>query len=198
MNNTNNKVPTTQPADNNELVNAETTDLSTLANLVNKNIDISNYVADNTIDNMRSFLLIYTRNQLSRVIKLTDALNKAEDKLIASIDTVKPQNVRTIINIVNTIQYSLNNSIDLIKQITSDENYLQIIVNNTKLISANISQNIHQDTISKIHDKDSRERVRNAIDDILYQLDKLDSNTDNISSDSNITTIDAEVSKPND
>lgn len=161
---------------NSELQVIEDDELSKSVSLVNDNQDLSNLINDNTIDNMKAFLVIYSKNQLSRVIKLNNALNKIEDKLINSIDLVNDRDVKNILNITYAIQKSLDNTISLIKQVTSDDSYLQVIIDNSNIVNNNLNilnSTDYSNSIAKIHNKDSRDKVRNALDEILSQINKI-------------------------
>lgn len=161
---------------NSELQVIEDDELSKSVSLVNDNQDLSNLINDNTIDNMKAFLVIYSKNQLSRVIKLNNALNKIEDKLINSIDLVNDRDIKNILNITYAIQKSLDNTISLIKQVTSDDSYLQVIIDNSNIVNNNLNilnSTDYSNSIAKIHNKDSRDKVRNALDEILSQINKI-------------------------
>ena len=95
-----------------DLLNA---DLKTVAKLAKKDIDITPALTANTADNMKAFLLVYTRSQLTRVVTLTNALSKLEDKLINDA-MVNPEywNPEALMATIRTLQSSLNQSINLI------------------------------------------------------------------------------------
>lgn len=152
-----------------DLVNA---DLKTIAKLAKKDIDITPALSANTADNMKAFLLVYSRSQLNRVVTLTNALGKLEDKLIQEA-TNNPEcwNPEVLMGIIRTLQNSLNNSINLIKQVTTDESYLNVIIQNTQVINNNLS---HYSVAAPIlANQDSRDKVRTAVSAILSKVEEL-------------------------
>ena len=120
--------------DDKKLVKA---DMRQLAKLCKNDIDITPALSANTVDNMKAFLVAYSRSQLNRVVTLTNSLNKLEDDLInqtleAGVDP------KLLISVIRTIHGSLDSALGLIKQVTSDESYLQVIINNTKITHVTI------------------------------------------------------------
>lgn len=152
-----------------DLLNA---DLKTVAKLAKKDIDITPALTANTADNMKAFLLVYTRSQLTRVVTLTNALSKLEDKLINDA-MVNPEywNPEALMATIRTLQSSLNQSINLIKQVTTDESYLNVIIQNTQVINNNLN---HYNVAAPIlANQDSRDKVRTAVSAILSKFEEL-------------------------
>lgn len=150
-------------------------DMRQLAKLCRDDIDITLALSTHTVDNMKAFLVAYSRSQLNRVVTLTNNLSKLEDDLISQ--TLKQEDVdpELIMSVIRTIQKSLDSALSLIKQVTSDESYLQVIINNTKIVQNNISQtNINNRTSYPILDnQDSRDKVRGALNTIFAKLNEL-------------------------
>lgn len=153
-----------------DLVNA---DLNTIARLAKKDIDITQALSVNTADNMKAFLLVYSRSQLSRVVKLTNALSKLEDNLIdqALTNPGCMYDPEMLMSIIRTIQNSLNQAISLIKQVTTDESYLNVIIQNTQIVNNNLNQ-IHVGA-PILDNQDSRDKVRTAVATILSKFEEL-------------------------
>lgn len=152
-----------------DLVNA---DLKTIAKLAKRDIDITPALSANTADNMKAFLLVYSRSQLNRVVTLTNALGKLEDKLIQEA-TTNPEcwNPEVLMGIIRTLQNSLNQSINLIKQVTTDESYLNVIIQNTQVINNNLSH--YSVSAPILANQDSRDKVRTAVSAILSKVEEL-------------------------
>ena len=150
-------------------------DMRQLAKLCRDDVDITSALSTHTVDNMKAFLVAYSRSQLNRVVTLTNSLSKLEDDLISQ--TLKQEDVdpELIMSVIRTIQKSLDSALSLIKQVTSDESYLQVIINNTKIVQNNISQtNINNRTSYPILDnQDSRDKVRTAVATILSKFEEL-------------------------
>lgn len=150
-------------------------DLGTIARLAKKDIDITAALTDKTVDNMKAFLIIYSRSQLNRVVKLTNSLNKMEDQLIEKAMAGQDIDMDALMSVIRVIQKSLDSALGLIKQVTTDESYLQVIVNNTKVVNNTLNQyNISTAaSIPVLANQDSREKVRSAIGAILNKVSEL-------------------------
>lgn len=145
-----------------------------IARMVGKEKDISGALTANTVDNMKSFLIVYARSQLNRVVKLTDALGNLEDKLIMSAMSSTDLDVDALMRIISTIQKSLSSSLDLVKQVTSDESYLNVIINNTEIVNNTINQVNVGNQIPVLKNQDSRDKVRGAVNKIMQQLELME------------------------
>lgn len=151
-------------------------DMRDLAKLCSKDVDITSALSDHTVDNMKAFLVAYSRSQLNRVVTLTNSLSKLEDQLIKQVISKDDIDPELIMAVIRTIQKSLDSAISLIKQVTTDESYLQVIINNTKLVQNNINQmNIaSQNNCPILDNQDSRDKVRGALNTIFAKLSEMD------------------------
>ena len=151
-------------------------DLKGIAKLAKRDIDITQALSANTADNMRAFLLVYSRSQLSRVVTLTNALGKLEDQLIVQA-TTNPEgynNPEALMAIIRTLQNSLNQSLNLIKQVTTDESYLNVIIQNTQVVNNTLNNyNVRAPIIAN---QDSRDKVRTAVSTILAKFEEIAAN----------------------
>jgi hypothetical protein len=172
-------------------------DVKELSKLVSKDVDITKVLSENTVDNMKAWLIVYSRSQLTRVVRLTDALNKLEDNILtrASCEDV---DLDQLCKLVTIIQKSLNSSLDLIKQVTTDESYLKVIINSTSVVNNNLAQynNISNASDTILKSKNSRDKVRSAITAILSKVDELETTT-GVASDLNEVIIDEKSSEDN-
>lgn len=151
-------------------------DLKGIAKLAKRDIDITQALSANTADNMKAFLLVYSRSQLSRVVTLTNALGKLEDQLIVQA-TTNPEcynNPEALMYIIKTLQNSLNQSLNLIKQVTTDESYLNVIIQNTQVVNNTLNNyNVRAPIIAN---QDSRDKVRTAVSTILAKFEEIAAN----------------------
>lgn len=151
-------------------------DLKGIAKLAKRDIDITQALSANTADNMKAFLLVYSRSQLSRVVTLTNALSKLEDQLISQA-TNNPEcynNPEALMAIIRTLQNSLNQSLSLIKQVTTDESYLNVIIQNTQVVNNTLNNyNVRAPIIAN---QDSRDKVRTAVSTILAKFEEIAAN----------------------
>lgn len=151
-------------------------DLRGIAKLAKRDIDITQALSANTADNMKAFLLVYSRSQLSRVVTLTNALSKLEDQLVSQA-TTNPEcynNPEALMAIIRTLQNSLNQSLSLIKQVTTDESYLNVIIQNTQVVNNTLNNyNVRAPIIAN---QDSRDKVRTAVSTILAKFEEIAAN----------------------
>lgn len=151
-------------------------DLKGIAKLAKRDIDITQALSANTADNMKAFLLVYSRSQLSRVVTLTNALSKLEGQLISQA-TTNPKcynNPEALMAIIRTLQNSLNQSLSLIKQVTTDESYLNVIIQNTQVVNNTLNNyNVRAPIIAN---QDSRDKVRTAVSTILAKFEEIAAN----------------------
>lgn len=152
------------------------TDLNQIARMAKKDIDITAALSDSTVDNMKAFLIIYSRSQLNRVVTLTNRLNQMEDMLISKATSGEEIDTDQLMSIIRVIQKSLDSALGLIKQVTTDESYLQVIVNNTRVVNNTLNQyNVSASaSIPALANQDSREKVRTAITTILGKVAELE------------------------
>lgn len=166
------------------------TDLSILASRVQNDVSIAQSVTPDTLDNMKLFLIVYSRSQVERIIKLTNRLQELEDRLLAKSDEVV--DIYDLMNIIKLIQGSLDRSIDAIKQITKNEEYMQVVINNANIINNQMNTysgiNSTRD-LSMRYNQDSRERVRSAMSKIIEVINQEES--EELAKANNI--VDAEV-----
>jgi hypothetical protein len=163
--------------------------MTNLATKAENDISIADSISDNTVDNMKLYLLAYARSNLQRIIFLTDKLNKMEDKLIERTMEDEYIDLSQLMSVINLIHKSVDRSVDLIKQVTNDESYLNIVINNAKIINNTIDNRISSvsDNYPILNDKSSRERVLQATTLILSQLSNIPEVNTNETIQQNIT-----------
>lgn len=153
-------------------------DMRELAKLCKADVDITPALSSHTVDNMKAFLVAYSRSQLNRVVTLTNTLSALEDQLTQQIIGKEDIDPEMIMAVIRTIQKSLDSAISLIKQVTTDETYLQVIINNTKIVQNNVNQmNVAHVNNPILANQDSRDKVRGALSTIFAKLNELPTNT---------------------
>ena len=123
------------------------------------------------INKTKLFLVAQAANELNRVIKLTNLLDKLEDKFIDTINNrleTNPDNLTLITSAMETITESLNRSNALITQVLKDDKLSSIIINTTNIITP-------EGKSGTLMNVDSRDAIRNAASFFLAQLQHLDS-----------------------
>ena len=155
----------------NDAVSTTSASMVNIENIVNdlsQGKDIHNLVDCNSVDNMKAFLLIYARSQVNRVMKLTSSLELMEDRLLDEyLTNSQKYDANTIMRIINTIQNSLTSAINLIKLVTGDDTFMQIIYNDNKTINTEI--NSVSSTID-ISSPESRDKLRTVTSILLKKI----------------------------
>lgn len=144
--------------------NSEKNNIKRLTNSYKEEADMLSELTENTISNMKNFLIMYSKNQLNKVIKLNNSLGKLEDELIKKALTSEELDITLLIRVVKVIQGSLDSSINMIKQISSDESYVDLINNSIE------SNNDIREKIPILQSQDSRDKVRSFIEEILENV----------------------------
>lgn len=144
--------------------------MTELADLLAQGEDITQYIPSNSVDNMRAFMISYIRSRVHRVIKTTQYLEDLEDRLYEQVmkHNMPPS---IIMNAIGTINSNLQATIAMMKNLTSDENYMNLIISQTNNIVQN--NNIHRES-KTVLDKESRGRVLELANSMLGSIDNLE------------------------
>lgn len=130
---------------------------------------------DKTRDQIRVFMVAQARRELERVITLTDAINKLEDKYIRAANGYldlynDPETGVTYIpQMLDTLSKSLARSNDLITKITGNKSLMEFVLQQQNNITIEGGSNPYSDI--DLTDSTSRERVRNFVESILQSPD---------------------------
>ena len=162
---------------NNEVAEVDkvtpTSTLEEVAEMAKNEISIANAVTSQTLDNLKIFQIVYSRSQLERVVKLTNRLQELEDRLLDRSEEVT--DLYNLMNIIKLIQGSLDRSLEAIKQITRNEEFLQVVIQNANIVNNQLNSytgiNSTRD-LAKIHNQDSRDKIRNAISSMIDLLNQ--------------------------
>lgn len=150
-------------------------DIAEVADDVYKGVDILDTINQSTSDNMKAFLLVYAKSQLNRVVKLTNKLSELEDKLIDESLNSDNISLKDLTNITRIIQKSLSSALGFIQQVTTDETYLSVVINNSEIINNTLNADINNSPL--INSQKSRDNIRLAVNEILAKVNTMSSNT---------------------
>ena len=138
------------------------------------------------VNKAKFFLVAQARNELNRVIKLTNFLDTLEarfmDTVTAKLDE-SPHNLQLITGAMEVITASLEHSNQLITQILKDEKLSSVIINTTNIITPDCAS-------ATIIDMDSRDAVRNWASSALARFSNLESTNEDV--------VDVDVKKESD
>lgn len=146
--------------------------------------DIS-YNSDELLDRSRIFLIAQAKHTLSRIIRLTNFLEKLESKFITAVDERledEPDNLSILTGSMETISKLLYDANNIVTQVLRDDK-LQLVINNISTTSV-ITPDGKSATII---DADSRDAVRNLASSLLSSLQAVDADD----------VIDVDVSEDN-
>jgi len=128
--------------------------------------DFSNLTSGSTSRQLKVFLLSLARNELLRVIRLTDTLNELEKAFIEEAIKNKDElNLGVMSDIMKAIATSLNRSTELIYKVMNDESIRLIIDNSTNIFNAPGSQ------VVVLEDSASREKVKKLAKDLIDHIE---------------------------
>jgi len=159
------------------IINEDELDKLSIDQILSKcenNEDMSNVPYDNIRNNAKIFLIYYAKSQLRRVIKLTDNLEKLEDKLIESATYVSDPEV--LMRIISTIQGSLSSAISLIDKVSTNDNYVKFVFNDNRKFINNIVGDSAINSVGQVSlNKESRNKIRELASDLLTHFEEVQS-----------------------
>ena len=125
------------------------------------------------LNNAKLFLVAEAHNELSRVIKMTNLLDKIEAKFIDAIeDRIEqtPDNLQLLTYAMETISNSLTRSNQIITQVLKDDKLSAIVLNTTNIITPDGNS-------ATILSMDSRDAVRNWASSTFDMLKNLEASS---------------------
>lgn len=150
-----------------QIVDSEMTNMTLMKQLADN--DLSMQIDINTeqlLDRTKLFLVAQARNSLNRIIKLTQMLERLEDKFISAINENIDDGKATIEMIslaMDTITKLLEDANSTVMQVLKDEKLQNIVINTTNIITPDGGR-------ATVIDADSRDEVRNLAASLLAQL----------------------------
>ena len=153
------------PKDGDELVSDEVK----LMDLISKNqTSTALGQSSDSVNQFKLFLVAQAKNELRRVVKLTNYLDKVEDKFIetsALLMSEYPDNLSIISDVMKSLTACINRSNELITQVVSDDKL------NSYMFTKDIMSTDGDSSISL----ESRKKIRSMASRILSQLEDNDS-----------------------
>ena len=130
---------------------------------------------DKLLNKTKLFLVAQAHNELNRVIKMTNLLDKIEAKFIDAIeDRIEqtPDNLQLLTYAMETISNSLTRSNQIITQVLKDDKLAAIVLNTTNIITPDGNS-------ATILSMDSRDAVRNWASSTFDMLKNLEASSTN-------------------
>ena len=119
-------------------------------------------------DQLKVFLIAQARNELTRVVKLTQFLDVIEDSFIDEVSgsvITKDLTLKQYGEVIEVITTLLTRSNEIISKVLKDDSL-------TMILTANYTeQNTTTSIVSQLKDPHARERVRSVIQSILMRAD---------------------------
>lgn len=117
------------------------------------------------ITQIKAFMVSQAKNELLRVIKLTDTLNSLEDTYMdRALDDAMNMDMQSLAMTMEVISRSLTRSLDLISKVTNDKNLSILIDQSMNLIDNSTTNN---NTMNVLDSKESRDKIRNIASQLL-------------------------------
>lgn len=133
--------------------------------------DIKNLTSSKVTDQLKVFLIAQARNELQRVVKLTQFLDKLESTFMNKVNQEMDTDALTLrqySDIISTIVDLLSRSNSIISQVLKDDSLMTIL--NTTIYTSGSSTTVSS-AVSSLKDPQSRERVRTVIQNILFSTE---------------------------
>lgn len=121
---------------------------------------------DKLLHRTKLFVIAQACNELNRVIKMTNFLDRLEERFLDTVSSKleeSPNNLQLITYAMETITESLNRSNQLITSVLKDDKLSSVIINTTNIITPDGSS-------ATVMSMDSRDAVRNWASSTLAQL----------------------------
>lgn len=175
--------------------------LTSPENVVNNSSLLMKRLADNAsldgieadggklLDRTKLFVIAQAHNELNRVIKMTNLLDKIEAKFIDAIeDRIEqtPDNLQLLTYAMETISNSLTRSNQIITQVLKDDKLAAIVLNTTNIITPDGNS-------ATILSMDSRDAIRNWASSTFDMLKNLEASSTNSVPTSTIDVPEEEI-----
>lgn len=134
--------------------------------------DIRALTSSKVTDQLKVFLVAQARNELMRVVKLTEFLDKLEASFMNKVDDAVMNDelsLKQFSEVISTITSLLGRSNEIITKVLKDDS-LTTILNTT--IYATDSSTSQTTVVSQLQDPQSRERVRTVIQTIINKANE--------------------------
>lgn len=137
--------------------------------------DIKMLTSSKVQDQLKVFLVAQARNELNRVIKLTEFLDKLESSFMTKANQYMMDDSLTLkqySDIISVITSLLSRSNDIIYGVLKDDSLMTIL--NTTIYSSDNGETTTTSVAAQLKDPQSRERVRAVISQIIYKAENYD------------------------
>lgn len=133
--------------------------------------EVAMLLSPNNVDNMKAFLVVLARNELTRVVRLIDSMNKLEDRLMSIVeDDSQNMDPGQIAYIMRTLQSSLDKAMGLINKVTEDNQLNQFILNTTINNTTNNVEVTDSKVAILLQDEASRDKIRTLASGLVQGL----------------------------
>lgn len=150
--------------------------------------EFADLASDATSKQLKMFLLSLARNELLRVIRLTEALDELEQTFIEQAVADKEEmNLGVLTEVIESVTKSLNRSTDLVHKVMNDEGIKLIIDNSTKIFNAPGSQSV------LVLDPGSREKIRTLAEEMVKYVEEKSKDPDFPNSFSQLENKDTDI-----
>lgn len=139
-------------------------DSNNLALIADNDItELNLHTSDETVNQLKLFLVAQAKNELSRIVKLTTYLDTIESQFISTSEQLiaeYPDNLSIISETMKTLMACINRSNELIAQVISDDKLNSFAFANKKVASEEIQE----------LDSESRNKIRAMAAKLLTEL----------------------------
>ena len=140
-------------------------DINAMAAISNNNIKITDFGTSNSaVNQFKIFLVAQAKNELRRIVKLTQYLDKVEDQFIdVTTDLISeyPDNMTIVSETMKALTACINRSNELISQVVSNEKLNSFVFDNSSSETNNSGLSL-----------ESRNKVRELATSMLKKLEE--------------------------
>jgi len=124
-------------------------------------VDISRYLSPVHVNNIKTFVVLYTSDSMSRLARLVKTMERLETKYYDTLLSSQYMNPKTALAMIDQIQTSITASVSLMLKLTESETLMNLFVVNLNNINDEIStnRNLGYTSTTQILSLDSRKKI---------------------------------------
>lgn len=148
------------------LIKAESSPINLMSEIARGDADLASVQSDDMINRSKLFLVAQSQNELRRIVKMTEALDRIENQYLTAIEEKledNPENISIMASAMEVLSRSLERSQSIVQSVLGDEQLKSIVINTTQIIS-------NDGSAAVIMGADSRDAVRNCASGLLAML----------------------------
>lgn len=160
-----------QRLDDELIANQDSIDQAMMIQLATSNdskLIVDDLMSQDIPTQLRAFTILKARNELLRIIKISDTLRKLEDSYLArAVEDRNGMDLKSFAKVIETASGILKRSMDLVYNVINDKELKLVIEQTNNIYNDNRSQTA---VISPIQNQEAREKLRNIATRLLNTI----------------------------